>query len=138
VVAILRDPSKPDESPRIVLQKQWRPPVNTTVIEIPAGLIDPKESPETCAIRELKEECGYVGEVMDGDFTVSPIMFNGKLEIFHMSILKYRQLWDSRFLARLVCPIMNLDKRKEYQRGAGTPIASQEEVLRQPPEEPTQ
>jgi ADP-ribose pyrophosphatase len=79
VVAILRDSSKPDESPRIVLQKQWRPPVNATVIEIPAGLIDPKESPETCAIRELKEECGYVGEVMGGDFGVSPIMFNGKL-----------------------------------------------------------
>lgn len=81
VVAILRDPTKPDESPRIVLQKQWRPPVNAPVIEVPAGLMDPKESPETCAIRELKEESGYVGEVMDGGFGVSPIMFNGKYPI---------------------------------------------------------
>jgi ADP-ribose pyrophosphatase len=79
IVAILRDPSKPDWRPHIVLQKQWRPPVNATVIELPAGLIDPKESPETCAIRELKEESGYVGEVMDEGFGISPVMFNGKL-----------------------------------------------------------
>jgi ADP-ribose pyrophosphatase len=77
VVAILRDPFKPNESPRIVLQKQWRPPVDAPVIEVPAGLIDPNESPETCAIRELKEESGYVGEVMDSGFGVSPVMFNG-------------------------------------------------------------
>jgi ADP-ribose pyrophosphatase len=39
--------------------------------------MDPKESPETCAIRELKEESGYVGEIMGGGFGVSPVMFNG-------------------------------------------------------------
>lgn len=78
VAAILQDPTNPDFEPRIVLQKQWRPPVDATVIEIPAGLMDPNESPETCAIRELKEETGYVGEVMeDPTFSVSPVMFNG-------------------------------------------------------------
>jgi 8-oxo-dGTP pyrophosphatase MutT (NUDIX family) len=44
-------------------------------------LVDPKESPETCAIRELKEESGYMGEVIEGDFGVSPIMFNGKNQL---------------------------------------------------------
>lgn len=78
MVAILKDPSNPNAEPRILLQKQWRPPVDATVIEIPAGLIDPKESPETCAIRELKEETGYVGEVMGSGFGVSPVMFNGE------------------------------------------------------------
>jgi ADP-ribose pyrophosphatase len=79
VVAILRDPANPNESPRIVLQKQFRPPLDQVVIEIPAGLMDPKESPETCAIRELKEESGYVGEIMGAEegFGVSPVMFNG-------------------------------------------------------------
>lgn len=79
VAAILQDPAKPDDEPRIVLQKQWRPPANATVIEVPAGLMDPGESPETCAIRELKEETGYIGElVKDQTFRVTPIMFNGK------------------------------------------------------------
>jgi ADP-ribose pyrophosphatase len=78
VAAILQDPSKPDAAPRIILQKQWRPPVNATVIEIPAGLMDPDETAEACAVRELKEETGYVGEVMkDAGFGVSPVMFNG-------------------------------------------------------------
>ncbi|KAH8704593.1 NUDIX hydrolase domain-like protein [Phaeosphaeriaceae sp. PMI808] len=77
IAAILQNPSKPNEEPRIVLQKQWRPPVNQIVIEVPAGLIDPNETPETCALRELKEETGYVGEViMDKSFDVSPIIYN--------------------------------------------------------------
>jgi ADP-ribose pyrophosphatase len=78
VAAILQDSTNPDYEPRIVLQKQWRPPVDATVIEIPAGLMDPDESPEACAVRELKEETGYIGEVMkDPSFNVSPVMFNG-------------------------------------------------------------
>lgn len=79
VAAILHDPAKPDDEPRILLQKQWRPPINQTVIEVPAGLMDANETPEDCAIRELKEETGYVGEVVkDKSFDVSPVMFNGK------------------------------------------------------------
>jgi 8-oxo-dGTP pyrophosphatase MutT (NUDIX family) len=41
--------------------------------------MDPNETPETCAIRELKEETGYIGElVADKTFQVTPVMFNGK------------------------------------------------------------
>ena len=85
MVAILQDPARPDESPRILLQKQWRPPVDATVIEVPAGLIDPQESAEVCAVRELKEETGYVGEVVGDGFGVSPIMFNGEFPFFAMA-----------------------------------------------------
>ncbi|KAF2993440.1 hypothetical protein E8E13_001409 [Curvularia kusanoi] len=76
VAAILNDPANPNETPRIVLQKQWRAPADAVVIEIPAGLMDPGETPEECALRELREETGYVGKVMEGSFGVSPIMFN--------------------------------------------------------------
>lgn len=72
VAAILQDPAKPTDEPRIVLQKQWRPPVNATVIEVPAGLMDPGESAEMCALRELKEETGYIGELVK-DQTVSHV-----------------------------------------------------------------
>lgn len=83
VAAILEDPANPNATPLILLQKQWRPPINQTVIEVPAGLMDPDETPETCAIRELREETGYVGEVFkDKTFDVSPVMFNGESYLF--------------------------------------------------------
>eukprot|EP00037_Helgoeca_nana_P032483 m.414092 g.414092 ORF g.414092 m.414092 type:complete len:230 (+) comp29239_c0_seq1:36-725(+) len=53
------------EEPHILLVKQFRPPVGKYTIEMPAGLIDPGEIPEQAALRELKEECGYVGTVSE-------------------------------------------------------------------------
>ncbi|KAF0643268.1 hypothetical protein NXS19_000207 [Fusarium pseudograminearum] len=84
IVAILAHP----HGPRIVLQKQFRPPVNKVVIEVPAGLIDEGETAEECAVRELREETGYVGVVTE----TSPIMFNDpgfcntNLKMVHVSI----------------------------------------------------
>ncbi|CAH0477928.1 unnamed protein product [Peronospora belbahrii] len=46
---------------RVVLIRQFRPPVGQWVLELPAGLIDVHEAPEVAAMRELKEETGYVG-----------------------------------------------------------------------------
>lgn len=62
-----------DGTPAIVLQKQYRPPVDKVTIEVPAGLIDEGETAEQAAVRELKEETGYVGTVTES----SPVMFNG-------------------------------------------------------------
>jgi 8-oxo-dGTP pyrophosphatase MutT (NUDIX family) len=49
----------------LFLVRQFRPPLGKYVIEFPAGLIDDGEPPETTAVRELREETGYVGEVVD-------------------------------------------------------------------------
>ena len=46
--------------PEIILQKQFRPPVCKVTIEVPAGLVDAGESAEEAAVRELKEETGYI------------------------------------------------------------------------------
>ena len=43
----------------IALIKQYRYPVQSEMIELPAGKLDPGEDPEKCASRELEEEIGY-------------------------------------------------------------------------------
>lgn len=44
---------------RILLIRQYRYPVDETLLEIPAGTLEKGESPEECARRELEEETGY-------------------------------------------------------------------------------
>ncbi|KAK8091912.1 hypothetical protein PG997_002273 [Apiospora hydei] len=60
IVAILEKATGPE----LLLEKQFRPPVDKIVIELPAGLVDAGESPEQAAVRELLEETGYVGTVI--------------------------------------------------------------------------
>ncbi|MBS0523398.1 MAG: NUDIX hydrolase [Proteobacteria bacterium] len=45
----------------IVLVEQYRHAVTRTMLEIPAGHVDPNERPEAAARRELQEETGYGG-----------------------------------------------------------------------------
>ncbi|KAK2858784.1 hypothetical protein Q5P01_003404 [Channa striata] len=48
----------------VVMVKQFRPPLGCCTLEFPAGLIDEGETAEAAALRELKEETGYKGEVV--------------------------------------------------------------------------
>ncbi|KAG6005307.1 hypothetical protein E4U21_000282 [Claviceps maximensis] len=68
IVAILDKPTGKE----IVLQKQYRPPIGMVTIEVPAGLVDAGESAEEAAVRELREETGYIGVVTER----TPIMYN--------------------------------------------------------------
>ncbi|MDH5338531.1 MAG: NUDIX hydrolase [Rubrivivax sp.] len=44
---------------RVLLERQWRYPLGRALLELPAGKIDPHETPARCAVRELQEETGY-------------------------------------------------------------------------------
>jgi ADP-ribose pyrophosphatase len=43
----------------VLLERQYRYPLDRVFIEFPAGKIDPDEDPLDCAKRELQEETGY-------------------------------------------------------------------------------
>jgi len=49
-----------DADDNILLVKQFRTPVGKSLLEIPAGGIDPGEDPETAVRRELQEEIGFL------------------------------------------------------------------------------
>ena len=46
-------------SDKIVMVKQYRYPIKSDSLELPAGHLWPDEDPKECAIRELKEETGF-------------------------------------------------------------------------------
>ncbi|NWG15515.1 MAG: NUDIX hydrolase [Chloroflexi bacterium] len=48
-----------DDRQNVLLVRQYRIGANQAMLEIPAGLLEPGEPPETCAERELREETGY-------------------------------------------------------------------------------
>ncbi|MEW6636186.1 MAG: NUDIX hydrolase [Actinomycetota bacterium] len=48
-------------SSEVVLVRQYRPPLETMELGLPAGLLEEGEDPEVAARRELLEETGYSG-----------------------------------------------------------------------------
>ncbi len=44
---------------KILFVEQFRKPIDSVLLEIPAGKIEKGEDPKECAIRELEEETGY-------------------------------------------------------------------------------
>jgi 8-oxo-dGTP pyrophosphatase MutT (NUDIX family) len=71
---------------RVVLVRQYKHGVGRAVLELPAGAIDPGESSEACALRELAEETGYVcaPEELEcmGRFVTDPTNSNAHFDLF--------------------------------------------------------
>ena len=57
---------------KILLVKQYRYPDEKEIWEIPAGKVNPGESPEQTAVRELEEEGGIIAERVEKMFDVYP------------------------------------------------------------------
>jgi len=63
-----------DDKDNVLLVKQFRKPVEKELLEIPAGGIDPGETPEDCVRREMREETGFLPQKVQklGGFYSSP------------------------------------------------------------------
>jgi len=74
----------PDD--RLCLIKNQRYSVDETLIEVPAGTMDPRETPEQTAVRELREETGYTGGTFErlAEWWVSPGVYNERMILFRV------------------------------------------------------
>ena len=59
-------------SDKIVMVKQYRYPIKSDSLELPAGHVWPNETPEGCAVRELKEETGFTAKKMEKILSYHP------------------------------------------------------------------
>jgi ADP-ribose pyrophosphatase len=57
---------------QLVLVRQWRHGTRRFELELPAGMVEPDETPEQAAARELREETGYTAERISRLGAVAP------------------------------------------------------------------
>jgi len=69
---------------RIYLIRNYRVAVDETLIELPAGTLEPNEDPLECAHRELEEETGYRAAKIEKlhEFYMSPGILNERMHLF--------------------------------------------------------
>jgi len=68
----------------VTLIRQLRPSVAGTLVEIPAGRLDPGEEPAACGLRELAEETGLSAARLDplGVIFTSPGVFDEAIHLY--------------------------------------------------------
>ena len=74
----------------VLLVEQFRYPMQQSLLELPAGKIDPGESPEETAARELQEEVGFRAGRLEKlvEFYTTPGFCNELLHLFLATDLK--------------------------------------------------
>ena len=68
----------------VVFNRQYKHGIGESVLELPAGALEPDESPEACARRELEEETGYVAGALEPvtSFITDPTSSTGRIHLF--------------------------------------------------------
>ena len=113
-----------DENDNVILVRQYRYPMEETILEIPAGKREPGEDPQIGALRELEEETGLVpGTVIPmGCSYSSPGILSEKIYLFFATDLKQGDSHpdDGEYVELVKVPyaeMFDLVRRGEIQDG---------------------
>lgn len=112
IIAIVT--SKSTHSRKIVIEANFRPPVNKYILELPGGLVE-KDAGIEDALRELKEETGFVGK---------PLKTGGE----HLDFpALYFDPWKSTEKGRFV--MVEVDADDEINRNPKQHLDETEEII---------
>lgn len=72
------------DADRVCLIRNYRPGVDQTLLELPAGTLEPGEDPRNTAFRELEEETGYRAQQMEllCEFYTSPGVLDELMRLY--------------------------------------------------------
>ncbi|ETW85641.1 hypothetical protein HETIRDRAFT_414631 [Heterobasidion irregulare TC 32-1] len=102
ILALIRSKTRAFPVSTVIIE-QYRPPIGKFIVELPAGLIDNGETAEQAAIRELKEETGYVADSvvdMTAVLATDPGMTTANMKLVTLNVV---------FLGKLETPDQKLD-----------------------------
>ncbi|HSB65716.1 MAG TPA: NUDIX hydrolase [Anaerolineales bacterium] len=83
-----------DEEGRILFVRQYRHPAGMELLELPAGTVKDGETPEVCALREIREETGFAAGKLTklGEFFLAPGYSTEYMVVYLASELKFGPL----------------------------------------------
>lgn len=78
---------------KIIMVEQYRKALERSLVEIPAGKLEPGEAPEYTAMRELEEETGYSADKLEKviSFSTSPGFADEVVHVFFASGLYHAE-----------------------------------------------
>ncbi|WP_415409284.1 NUDIX hydrolase [Staphylococcus agnetis] len=119
----------PDQ--KVILVKQYRKALEDTLLEIPAGKLEPNESRINAAKRELEEETGYIADELKliGEVYGAPGFTNELISIYFANHVEkgQMQLDEDEFVEKIYYTLDEVEKAVNHRqiKDAKTLIAFQ-------------
>ena len=110
------------EDNRILMVEQYRKPLEKTLVEVPAGKLEPGEAPEVTAVRELEEETGFTTEQLDyvTSFYTTPGFCDERIYLYYtdqlIPVTEEKALDDDEFLDCQSYTMAELDQLVKDER----------------------
>jgi ADP-ribose pyrophosphatase len=108
-----------DAEDNLLFVRQYRHAAKLDLLEFPAGTLDEGEDPETCALREVREETGMAAGKLEtlGGFYLAPGYSTEYMVVYLATDLRYDPLDADadEFISVVRIPLMEVSKM--FERG---------------------
>jgi ADP-ribose pyrophosphatase len=98
----------------LLLERQWRYPLNRSFLEFPAGKLDSGEDPLASAIRELREETGYTASHWARAGQMHPVI-SYSTEVIHLFLARGLTMGSAALEAGECLDIVRMSQEAFFQ-----------------------